>query len=244
MSPRTIQYADSLDYVWEEVTYTEARLAADPRTGDLAPRFAGFYPRLDAVRSAQYGVWRGEIVAQAHVDAADEALDACVVAVGDEIDRAGDDRASPRRQRYLGPLTARKVAAQALESELKVVRAWPDSLATEEEAALHGCAEPLRVAVAKGEAAVDERARSQNARKDFMARERAKLVDALNDLRTEVHAELAKRVVPNKLGREWPAGFFRKGPSSRAAKGAEEKADEKAGGAKPAARPSAAPQPS
>ena len=245
MSPRTIQYDDSLDYVWEEVTYTEARLAADPRTGDLAPRFAGFYARLDAVRSAQYGVWRGEIVAQAHVDAADERLDACVVAVGAELDRAGDDRGSPRRQRYLGPLTARKVAAQALESELKVVRAWPDSLATEEEPALQGCAEPLRGAVAKGESAVAERSRAQSARKDFMARERAKLVDALNDLRTEVHAELAKRVVPNKLGREWPAGFFRKGPSSRAAKGAEEKAGEgKQGETKPAARPSAAPQPS
>ncbi len=26
MSPRTIQYDDSLDYLWEEVTYSEARL--------------------------------------------------------------------------------------------------------------------------------------------------------------------------------------------------------------------------
>ncbi len=235
MSPRTIQYDDSLDYIWEEVTYTEARLGADPLAADLAPRFAGFQAQLDGVRVGLYGAWRAEIVAQAHVDHADVALDARVVAVGAAIDRAGDDRDAPRRKRYLGDGTAKKVAAQGLESELQGVRAWPASLATEDDDDLRAQAEPLRQAVARGEAAVAERARAQNARRDFVARDRARLVDALNDLRADVHAELAKRAVSCKQAREWAGDFFRKGPSSRAAKPAPKPAQP--------ARPSAPPQP-
>jgi len=240
MSPRLIQYNDSLDVIWEEAVYTEARLLAEKRAAKLAPRMGAFVGKVEAVRAGQYGVWRGEVVAQAHVDAADEALDACVVAVGSELARSDDDRGSPRRKRYLGDRTAKKVAAQGLESELTVVRAWPDSLVTEEEASLQAQAEPLREAVTAGDAAVAERAKAQSTRRDFMARDKAKLVDGLNDLRTELHAELARKVVPNKLARAWPDSFFRRGTSARGAQGAEAKGGEE----KPAPRPSAPAQPS
>lgn len=240
MSPRLIQYSDSLDVIWEEAVYTEARLLADKRTGKLAGRMGGFVAQVEEVRAGQYGAWRAEVVAQAHVDAADETLDVCVVAVGDALERADDARDAPRRARYLGGRTARKIAAHALESELGVVRAWPDSLATEEEPTLQAHAEPLRAAVTEGDAAVAERAKAQNARRDFMARDKAKLVDALNDLRLELHAELARKVVPNKLPRAWPDGFFRRGTNAKADKPAEAKG----GAEKPAPRPSAPPQPS
>ena len=154
--------------------------------------------------------------------------------------RAEDDRGSPRRKRYLGDRTAKKIAAQGLESELTVVRAWPDSLATEEEPALQAQAAPLREAVTAGDAAVAERAKAQNTRRDFMARDKAKLVDGLNDLRTELHAELARKVVPNKLARTWPDSFFRRGTSAKSEKGVEAKGGEE----KVAPRPSTPAQPS
>lgn len=134
-----------------------------------------------------------------------------------------------------------------------VVRAWPDSLATEEEESLQAQAEPLREAVTAGDAAVGERAKAQNTRRDFMARDKAKLVDGLNDLRTELHAELARKVVPQKLGRTWPDGFFRRGTSAKGEKsdeGEAAKGDEQRGGAtakggeKSAPRPSTPAQPS
>lgn len=240
MGPRLIQYTDSFDVIWEELVYTEARLLADKNAKKLAPMVGELVARLEDARAGQYGAWRAEVVAQAHVDAADEALDACVVAVGAELARSDDDRDAPRRKRYLGERTAKKVAAQGLESELGVVRAWPDSLATEEEPALQAQAEPLREAVAAGDAAVAERARAQNARRDFMARDKAKLVDAVNDLRTELHAELARKVVPLKLARGWPESFFRRGSNAKAEKPEEKKAGE----AKPAPRPSTPAQPS
>jgi len=248
MSSRLIQYTDSIDYIWEEAVYTEARLLADKHAAKLAPRMSAYVEQVEGVRSGQYRVWRGELVAQAHVDVADEKLDGSVLAVGDALDRSGDDRDAPRRKRYLGERTARKIAAQGLESELTVVRAWPDSLATEEEAQLQAQADPMREAVAAGDAAVGERAKAQNTRRDFMARDKAKLVDGLNDLRTELHAELARKVVPQKLARTWPDGFFRRGTSAKGEKSAE--GDEKTGGAatksgeKSAPRPSTPAQPS
>jgi len=238
MSPRTIRYDDSLDVLWEEVTYTEARLRADPSTADLAARFTDFHPRLDTVRTGLYGAWRAEIVAQARVDQADAALDACVLAVDAALDRAGEPPDAPRRRRYFRGDAARKITVQGLANELQVVRAWPASLATEDDDELRAQAEPLRLAVVRSEEALAERVRAQNTRRDFIARDRARLVDELNALRAEVYVELARRAVGHRHPRGWPGAFFRKGRGSQ--KGKAPDTPTRPMGASP--RPSATPQ--
>ncbi len=48
-------------------------------------------------------------------------------------------------------------------------------------------------------------------RRDFMARDKAKLVDTLNTARLDLYADLTKRVAANGLDRAWAEGFFRRG---------------------------------
>jgi hypothetical protein len=217
MAPRLIDYSDSLDVIWEEGVYTEARLTSDPHTQALAPRFAAFLTALDAVRTGQYGAWRAEVVAQAAVDTADDGLDDAVKGAGKALDAAVDENHDdPRWKRYVGKSTPKKIAAMGLDAELKVVQSWPESLKTEPEKALRAHAAPLAEAVAQGTAAVAQREQAQARRRDFMARDKAKLVDAFNDLRLDAHADLTKMVVPHKLDRAWPDRFFRKGSNAKA----------------------------
>jgi hypothetical protein len=232
-----------MDAIWEELVYTEARLLADPNASDLASQVQSLLTQHDEVRRTQYTHWRAEIVAQAHVDAADEALDTDVIAVGDELARSDRDRSEPRTARYLGKLTARKIAAQALESELTVVRSWPASLVTEEEPGLKATGMRLRASVERGERAVQERSAVQNQRKDFMSRDKVKFVAAVNAVRLDVNAELARRIVPNKLARRWNESFFRKDTATKSSEATKPAAATKPTETKPAETKSAETKP-
>ncbi len=218
MAPRLVDYRDSLDFIWEEAVYTEARLASDARAQHLAARFADFLSTLDAVRTGQYAAWRAEVVAQAAVDAADDTLDDAVLGAGKALDAAVDgDHDDPRWTRYFSQATPKKVASMGLDAELKVVRTWPDSLKTESEKSVRAHAAPLAEAVAQGNAAVTQREAAQARRRDFMARDKARLIDAFNDLRVDVHADLSKMIVGHKLDRAWPDRFFRHGTNTKPA---------------------------
>ncbi len=226
MAPRLMDYGDAIDTLWEEAVYTEARLTSEPLAQHLATRFHDYLTALEAVRSGQYSVWRAEVVAQAAVDAADDALDTAVRATGRALDTAVDSRHDdPRWVRYVGRSTPRKIALLALDAELKVVRSWPDSLKTEPERPLRATAVPLAESIARGDVAVKQRDDAQAKRRDFMARDKVRLVDALNDLRLDTHADLSKLVVPNRLDRAWPDGFFRRGAKATASVERDEPAD-------------------
>jgi hypothetical protein len=154
---------------------------------------------------------------RAAVDTADDGLDDAVKGAGKALDAAVDENHDdPRWKRYVGKSTPKKIAAMGLDAELKVVQSWPESLKTEPEKALRAHAAPLAEAVAQGTAAVAQREQAQARRRDFMARDKAKLVDAFNDLRLDAHADLTKMVVPHKLDRGWPDRFFRKGSNAKA----------------------------
>lgn len=218
MAPRLIDYSDSIDFIWEEGVYSEAKLLADPLAADFAPRMTAILVAIGAARTGQYEVWRGEIVAQARVDAANEHLDEVVEDTGKALERAVDgDHEEARWVRYVGTSTIKKIKAQGLEVEVKTVRTWPESLATEPEKALQKQAPRMADALTRGDDALRARDASAGVRRDFMARDKAKLVDALNDLRLDLHADLTKRVVANRLDRAWPDRFFRKGSSKPAA---------------------------
>lgn len=210
MTPRTIQYDESLDTIWEEAVYMDARLLTDPLTVDLAPRMTPLVATIAAVRDGQYAVWRAEIVAQARVDAADDQLDDVVGDTGKALDQAVEDHDDPRWKRYIGTSNISRIKAQGLEAEVKTVRTWSESLATEPEESLQKMAPRVSAALTRGDDALNGRDKATGRRRDFMARDKASLVDAFNDLRTDLYGELTKRVVPNRLDRAWPGRFFRK----------------------------------
>ena len=217
MAPRLIDHGDSLDVVWEEAVYTEARLQADPHAVELAPRMTQFITRIDTVRTGQYAVWRDEIVAQAHIDAADRRLDTVVDVTCKTLERVDEDNPDEARKgRYVRKgLTAKKIIALKLEVEMKTVGDWPASLETEPEARLRATAAPLADALTRGQEALDGRTLATGRRRDFTARVRSKLVDEFNDLRLDLHADLSKQVIPNGLDRAWPDDFFRKGSNRK-----------------------------
>lgn len=218
MAPRVIQYDDSIDFIWAEGVYSEAKLLADPRAADLAPRMSHILATIEAARSGQYAVWREEIVAQARVDSADEHLDEVVVGTGKALERAVDEkRDDPRWRRYVGNSTISKIKNQGLEAEIKTVRTWPESLASEPEHELQKQGVLVADALTRGDAAITGRDTATAHRRDFTARDKARLVDEFNDLRLDVHADLSKRVVANRLDRSWPDSFFRKGSAKTVA---------------------------
>src|SRR5664279_1383945 len=92
MPERTLPEDSSLDSIWSEVVFTEARLTSDANAKEYAPAFSDLRGRLEQVRSGQIGAWREELVAQATVGAADDALDDWVYALDLALDHivAGD----------------------------------------------------------------------------------------------------------------------------------------------------------
>lgn len=217
---RTLQLSESLDSLWEELVYTEARLLGDPLTKDLAPAYGALLERLESVRGAQRKSWRDEISAQAAVDAANTALDAATVSFGAKLLAAmNGDRQSPRWKRYF-PDTVSAVTRLALGKQVERVRSWPASLAGEAEPELKGFAPRFEQLLADGDAALRARVESAARRADQRVREVATLVDDANAARLTTMGRLLQRGVKNALPKDWAEGFFRR--TSRRVKATEE----------------------
>ena len=122
MTVKTLGLTHSLDVLWSELVYTEARLLRDKVARDLAPLFVALLRRWEKIANGQRAVWRAEIVAQAGVDLQNLALDETVELIADTLWLAeGKDRTTPRYRRYFAkpPST---VIRLGLENELPVVR--------------------------------------------------------------------------------------------------------------------------
>jgi hypothetical protein len=207
----------SLDSAWEDLTFTEARLLGDANAKDFAPIFTELRQRTESVRSGQLDTRREEVVAQAVVSAADNALDDCV----HDLDLAlkhlvAGDTASPRYRRYFSAAPS-SLIRMGLESELGRVRAWPDSLSSEGEAALKDLGSRLRTLVVQGDAALEGRRKAGAQRSDHRVRFIASLIDDINNARLSLYGSLARKAAELHLPRDWPERFFQH--ASRTAKG-------------------------
>ncbi len=220
MGARTIGYGESLDNIWEELVYTEARLMLDPNAEDLAKEFTAMLARWAKVDAGQRAVWRGEIIAQVRVDAENDTLDDTTDDIGDAVYQAEDkDRTSTRYRRYFGSRRPSEIIKMGLESQLGVVRPWVEALKTEPEKELHALGTRLEGNVETGTVAVEGRMKAATDSTNFRVRERMRFVDDVNGLRDSVHGILAQRAVKKKLGKSWPDRFFRRGPSGGSKKG-------------------------
>ncbi len=209
MAIPTIRYTTSLDGIWEDLTYTEARLTHDSRAADLALIFADLIDRTTKVRAKQYEKWRGEIVAQALVDARDIDLD---IVVGD-FARAlllacSDSRQSAQFQRYF-PAAPSTIIRLGLRAEIDRIRTWPESLRTEDDATLKVFSKKFEKAITGGNEALETRDNAIAASADHRVREIVTLIDDCNAARISVYGELLKRGAKHKALRTWADGFFR-----------------------------------
>jgi hypothetical protein len=211
----TIQNDESLDRVWSELVYTEARLTKDKRTVDLADSIAKLVARCEQTQLSQRAVWRAEIVAQAGVDYADELLDETVDEVSHNLLHIERDRTSPRYRRYFREASS-AIIRLGLEAEVDRVRAWPASLSTEPEKPLQKVGSRLADDIKAGDEALKERRDAVAATADHRVREIVRLIEDCNAARRSLLGELITRGESNKLPAEWATGFFRK--STRTAK--------------------------
>lgn len=227
---RTLRDTQSLDSIWEELVYTEARLAGDALTRDLAPIFTALLSRWDVVSAAQRGVWRDEIRAQAGVDAANAALDRTTGRLSARfLGVVEGKRTNPRYARYF-PQGAYAVQKLALESQLKVVRAWATSLKNEPEAELQSFAPTFEKHVEEGDAAVRSRVDAAARRADQRVREVMTFVEDVNAARLRVMGRLLQRAEKNKLDKDWAEDFFRHGTRRVRAEATEEDTNPEGGG--------------
>lgn len=213
MGARTIGYDESLDAIWSELIYTEARLMLDANAEDLAPEFASLLARWEKLGAGQRKVWRAEIIAQVRVDAENDTLDDTTENIGDAVLRAEDkDRTSARYRRYFGARRPSEVIKLGLESQLGVMKPWVEPLKTEPEEELKKLGGRLEGNVETGTAAVEGRATAAVNSTNFRVRERMRFVDDVNAVRDSVHGILAQRASKKRLGKDWPDRFFRRGP--------------------------------
>lgn len=204
----TLTAQHSLDSTWEDLTFTEARLLGDANAKEFAPTFTQLRQRVEEVRTGQLGTWREEVVAQASVTAADDALDDWVR----DLDLAlknivAGDTGSPRYRRYFA-IAPSSIIRMGLESELGRVRAWVESLASENEAELKTLGQRLRALVAQGDAALENRRKAAAIRSDHRVRSIASLIDDINNARLSLYGSLAGKAAELHLPRNWPERFF------------------------------------
>lgn len=208
---RTIQHNESLDQIWEELVYTEARFLGDPLTKDLAAAHAALLTQHESVRAGQRAVWRGEITAQAAVDAANARLDTTTGAFGAKLlGIVSGRRDHPRFKRYL-PEGVYAVQKLALARQVERIRTWPESLRGEPEGELQAFAAQFEARIAEGTAALQARAQAEAARADQRVREIIPFIDDVNAARLSALGRLLQRTVKHDLERDWAEGFFRRG---------------------------------
>lgn len=217
MSIRSIYDSESLEAVWDELVYTEARLEKSEHARAHAPLFAALLQRWEKVSAGQKKAWRAEIAAQAAVDEANDDLDDLI----DDVDGAlqgvtGRDREAPRYRRYFSqsPSVVRRMG---LERELAVVRTWPQSLATEPEPALKSVGRRLQEGIKSGDAAVLTRSQAAAARADHRVREINDFIAEVNGTRQSVYGMLVTRGQQEGLPKDWAGRFFRKKTAARSA---------------------------
>lgn len=216
MSIRTIRDSESLDSIWEELIFTEARLSGDAKGKSFAPAIADLIARLETVRSGQLDSWRKEVTAQAEVDAMDDQLDDFVHALDLALQSATQQNTqSPRYKRYFSEPPS-SIIRLGLETEINRVRPWADSLATEAEPTLQQLGARLKEIAANSDAALERRRKSATTRTDHRVRAITTLVDDINGARRSIYGSLVRIAAEQQLPADWPNRFFRR--SSRSAK--------------------------
>lgn len=210
MSIRIIRDTESLDSIWDELVFTEARLLGDEQAKTFAPTITDLLARVEQVSGGQMGLRRESVTAQAQVDAVDDQLDDWVRALDVTLwTIVNQDTKSPRYRRYFSDSPS-SIIRLGLENELARVRPWADSLATEPEVALQELGAQLKRIAADGATALTRRTLAATSRTDHRVRSITTLIDDINGARLSLFGALLQKAMEQHLPSDWPNRFFRR----------------------------------
>ena len=207
---RTLTDKMSLDNHWAELVYTRAKLAADPLTTDLAPQAAALIERLMPLRAEQLATWEAEVVAQAEVDTAEEALSALVLDFAHFLEYHLRDTQSPRWRHYFTELPS-ALRRLTLEPALTATATWSGALSAEPEPELQAFAPRVRAVHAQGATALEHQRQANLARATHRLQQILSFVATHNATRRTLYAALLTRANAHNLPKAWPDRFFRRG---------------------------------
>jgi uncharacterized protein (UPF0147 family) len=199
-----------VNVVWLHLAYLVSRLASDPRTAEHVPAATALLGRVENTLVTQRAARFGQIAAQAKIDYLNYTLDKSVVRCSRALLNLPDidqDTAHPRYARYYKePLS--KITRLALEPELRIVRAWIESLRGEPEPEVQVFAQLFQDNVTAGEEAIRQRDGARAAKKDHQVREVIRLIDDINKDLKVIHSKLSAKAAEQKLGADWADSFF------------------------------------
>jgi hypothetical protein len=240
---RTISKKFSLLTFLEELEYSEAALAAEPETTDLAEPYRQELETWSGIFKADRAARREVVRAEALVSIRNQQLDELTTRFGGVVlVEAGQDRKSTFFRRFF-PLAPSQFIRQGLRRQCERTR---DGMLTEmgkleKKSPLRPFEAPLRSAMERALEALDGRARVKAARSSA-AHDTDEWKESVNQLRLTTYAELLKLAAEKGHGRGWADTFFRiDGRGASAQDDFEDGATEGPGaGGAPAAAPSPA----
>jgi hypothetical protein len=208
---RQLVDSEAVDALCDDLVYSHARLLYDEDAKDLAPPFETIILKMEDAWKEQRKVWRAETEAQANVDMVNFRTDERTSDFA--FDLEGANRKHPqgeqRQQRYF-PIAPSKIVALSLELQLPYTESFANSLPKEAEPQLQAYAAGFSQDVSDGKAAIAQKQKAADDRRDNRVQMLAALVEEINNLREATLAELMKRRVPKKRHKDWPESFFRK----------------------------------
>lgn len=209
--PRQILDSESLDVVWDELVYTNARLLYDEDTKDLAAPYQKLIERVEDAWKEQRKVWKAETEAQANVDSVNFRTDQRTIDFAFALE--GANRKHPqgeqRQARYF-PIAPSKIIAMALEGQLPYTESFANSIPKEPESELQSFGAGFAQDVSDAKAALDQKQKAADERRDNRVKTISTLVTEINDARESTYAEIVKRRAPKQKSKDWPESFFRK----------------------------------
>ena len=209
--PRQILDNESLDTIWDELVYSNARLLYDEDTKDLAAPYQKLIGQVEDAWKEQRKVWQGETEAQANVDSINFRTDQRTIDFAFALE--GANRKHPqgeqRQARYF-PISPSKIVANALEGQLPYMESFANSIPKEPEPELQSFGAGFLQDVSDAKAALAQKQKAADERRDNRVKTISVLITEINTVRENTHAELLKRRAPKQKSKEWPESFFRK----------------------------------
>ena len=209
---------DTLETLRSELRYTERRLLARSETAALALPFQGLTLRWAVIRDSQVAHWDAEDDADVSVSNSDDDADDLIHPVSYKLLSVLGGSDHPVYARILGSDAPSAIQGLGLESQVKRMADWPQSLRTASPE-LSGLAEQVEAVLTAGKAALDERSAAASARADFRVNELRAFFEEVNGVRLTTFGQLLGIGASTGKPKNWAARFFRKGRKKKASEG-------------------------
>jgi hypothetical protein len=242
---RTIPKTFSMLTFLEELEYSEAALAAEPDTTDLAEPCREAIQAWNAIFNADRAARRQVVRAEAVVSVRNQQLDELTTRFGGVLMvEAGQDRKSTFFRRFF-PVAPSQFIRQSLRKQCERTRdgILQELGKLENKSPLKTFEAPLRLAMTRALEALDARAGVKAARAS-VTHDLDEWKDSVNQLRLTTYAGLLKLAADKGHGRGWADTFFRIDARGGAAQqGVEDVEEEATEGPATEPAPEAAPNP-